>query len=118
MNLLDRRELRSFHSFLDQIWHKYDVDGSNSISVKETKQLLVDISGHKRVNQQDCRAFVKHIETTYRDPGSVPRNAIKREHLESFIQGGIELDEERIEDLATVFPLQYLSMFEQMKKRN
>ena len=30
---------------------------------------------------------------------------------------GIELDEERIENLATVFPLQYLSMFEVMRKR-
>ena len=30
---------------------------------------------------------------------------------------GIELDEERIEDLATVFPLQYLSMFENMPRR-
>ena len=31
---------------------------------------------------------------------------------------GIELDEERIENLASVFPLQYLIMFEQMKKGN
>ena len=31
---------------------------------------------------------------------------------------GIVLDEERIENLATVFPLQYLIMFEQMKKRS
>ena len=29
---------------------------------------------------------------------------------------GVVLDEERIENLATVFPLQYLIMFEQMKK--
>ena len=31
---------------------------------------------------------------------------------------GVVLDEERIENLASVFPLQYLIMFEQMKKRN
>jgi len=31
---------------------------------------------------------------------------------------GVVLDEERIENLATVFPLQYLIMFEQMKKRS
>ena len=30
----------------------------------------------------------------------------------------VVLDEERIENLASVFPLQYLTMFEQMKKRN
>ena len=30
---------------------------------------------------------------------------------------GIELDEERVENLATVFPLQYLNMFEVMRKR-
>ena len=29
---------------------------------------------------------------------------------------GIKLDEERIENLAAVFPLQYLSMFEVMRK--
>ena len=29
---------------------------------------------------------------------------------------GIELDDERIENLATVFPLQYLSMLEVMRK--
>ena len=31
---------------------------------------------------------------------------------------GVELDDERIENLADVFPLQYLTMFEQMKKGN
>ena len=31
---------------------------------------------------------------------------------------GVELDDERIENLASVFPLQYLSMFEQMRKGN
>ena len=31
---------------------------------------------------------------------------------------GVELDDERIENLASVFPLQYLNMFEQMKKGN
>jgi len=29
---------------------------------------------------------------------------------------GVELDEERIENLTSVFPLQYLSMFEQLSK--
>jgi len=29
---------------------------------------------------------------------------------------GVELDEERIENLTSVFPLQYLSMFEQFSK--
>ena len=32
------------------------------------------------------------------------------------ITGGVVLDDERIENLAAVFPLQYLIMFEQMKK--
>ena len=31
---------------------------------------------------------------------------------------GVVLDEERIEDLTSVFPLQYLSMYEQMNKYN
>ena len=31
---------------------------------------------------------------------------------------GVELDDERIENLADVFPLQYLTMFEQMRKGN
>ena len=31
---------------------------------------------------------------------------------------GVELNDERIENLASVFPLQYLSMFEQMRKGN
>ena len=31
---------------------------------------------------------------------------------------GVELDEEKIDNLTKVFPLQYLSMFEQMKKGN
>ena len=29
---------------------------------------------------------------------------------------GVELDEERLENLTSVFPLQYLSMFEQLSK--
>ena len=31
---------------------------------------------------------------------------------------GVELDEEKIDNLTKVFPLQYLSMFEQMRRRN
>ena len=31
---------------------------------------------------------------------------------------GVELDEEKIDNLTNVFPLQYLSMFEQMRKGN
>ena len=34
------------------------------------------------------------------------------------LPGGVELDNERIENLADVFPLQYLTMFEQMRKGN
>ena len=31
---------------------------------------------------------------------------------------GVELDEEKVDNLTKVFPLQYLSMFEQMRKSN
>ena len=34
------------------------------------------------------------------------------------LPAGVELDDERIENLADVFPLQYLTMFEQMRKGN
>ena len=72
------------------------------------------------------------IKTIFEEDGSIKEN-IKKEanyrigfckevtkaaipKLIKKLPKGIELDEERIEDLATVFPLQYLSMFEQMKK--
>mgnify|MGYP001156689573 FL=1 len=73
------------------------------------------------------------IKTIFEEDGSIKEN-IKKEanyrigfckevtkaaipKLIKKLPKGIELDEERIEDLATVFPLQYLSMFEQMKKK-
>ena len=72
------------------------------------------------------------IKTIFEEDGSIKEN-IKKEanyrigfckevtkaaipKLIKKLPEGIELDEERIENLATVFPLQYLSMFEQMKK--
>jgi hypothetical protein len=100
MAVFGRREERSFDSFIDQIWRKYDVDGSNSISEIETKQLLIDISGHKHVNQQECKAFVKHIETSYLDPGQVPKNGIEKDHIAVFIENGIGMDENQRKDYA------------------
>ena len=72
------------------------------------------------------------IKTIFEEDGSIKEN-IKKEanyrigfckevtkaaipKLIKKLPKGIELDEEKIEDLATVLPLQYLSMFEQMKK--
>ena len=90
---LGRREAIVLNSFIDQIWHKYDIDGSNSICVEETKQLLIDISGHKRVNKRECKAFVKHVESLYLDPGEAPSESIQKEHLTWFIEGGIAMEE-------------------------
>ena len=90
---LGRREAIVLNSFIDQIWHKYDIDGSNSICVEETKQMLIDISGHKRVNKRECKAFVKHVENLYLDPGEAPSESIQKEHLTWFIEGGIAMEE-------------------------
>ena len=45
------------------------------------------------------------------------RNKLAIPKLIKKLPEGVELDEKRIENLATVFPLQYLSMFETMRKR-
>ena len=74
------------------------------------------------------------IKTIFEEDGSIKEN-IKKEanyrigfckevtkaaipKLIKKLPEGVELNEDRIENLATVFPLQYLSMFEHMKRGN
>ena len=56
-------------------------------------------------------------ESTYRINFCKAETKLAIPKLIKKLPEGIELDEERIENLATVFPLQYLSMFEVMRKR-
>ena len=56
-------------------------------------------------------------ESTYRINFCKEETKLAIPKLIKKLPEGIELDEERIENLATVFPLQYLSMFEVMRKR-
>ena len=55
-------------------------------------------------------------ESTYRINFCKAETKLAIPKLIKKLPEGIELDEERIENLATVFPLQYLSMFEVMRK--
>ena len=55
-------------------------------------------------------------ESTYRINFCKEETKLAIPKLIKKLPEGIELDEERIENLATVFPLQYLSMFEVMRK--
>ena len=56
-------------------------------------------------------------ESTYRINFCKAETKLAIPKLIKKLPEGIELDEERIDNLATVFPLQYLSMFEVMRKR-
>ena len=56
-------------------------------------------------------------ESTYRINFCKEETKLAIPKLIKKLPEGIELDEERVENLATVFPLQYLSMFEVMRKR-
>ena len=56
-------------------------------------------------------------ESTYRINFCKAETKLAIPKLIKKLPEGIELDEERIENLATVFPLQYLRMFEVMRKR-
>ena len=55
-------------------------------------------------------------ESTYRINFCKAETKLAIPKLVKKLPGGIELDDERIENLANVFPLQYLSMFEVMQK--
>ena len=55
-------------------------------------------------------------ESTYRINFCKAETKLAIPKLIKKLPEGIELDDERIENLATVFPLQYLSMFEVMRK--
>ena len=55
-------------------------------------------------------------ESTYRINYCKEETKLAIPKLIKKLPEGIELDDERIENLATVFPLQYLSMFELMRK--
>ena len=73
--------------FIDSIWSKYDVDNSNTISVKETKQLIIDITGHEHVSNEKCHEFVKYIDGPNGD-GEIDKN-----ELISFIETGTLMSE-------------------------
>ena len=55
-------------------------------------------------------------ESTYRINFCKAETKLAIPKLIKKLHEGIEIDDERIENLATVFPLQYLSMFEVMRK--
>ena len=57
------------------------------------------------------------IEATYRINFCKAETKLAIPKLIKKLPEGIELDQERIEDLAAVFPLQYLRMFEAMQKK-
>ena len=57
-------------------------------------------------------------EATYRINFCKEQTKLAIPKLIKKLPKGVVLDEERIENLASVFPLQYLIMFKQMKKQN
>ena len=66
--LLDKicdKEKLELIEYVDSIWDKYDLNGSNAIDAKEVKQLIVDITGHD-VPDLNCVKFVKYIEANRR----------------------------------------------------
>mgnify|MGYP001214227324 CR=1 FL=1 len=62
--------------------------------------------------------FIENIkkECTYRINFCKVETKLAIPKLIKKLPEGIELDDERIENLATVFPLQYLNMLEVMRK--
>ena len=90
-DLLDKvcdKEKRLLIEYVDSIWEKYDLDGSNTIDAKEVKQLIVDITGHKNVPDLNCVQFVEHIES---QSEGVNNGEVDKDELLYFIEDGIAL---------------------------
>ena len=79
--------------YIDSIWHKYDVDNSNSIGLTEVKQLILDISGHDHVSDDECLDFIKYIESQSSDNGDY-NGTIEKEELLSFLEVTTSMSED------------------------
>ena len=86
--------------YIDSIWHKYDVDNSNSISLKEVKQLILDITGHDHVSDDECLEFIQYIESQSSDNGNL-NNEIEKEELLSFLENAISMSENERKDFGS-----------------
>ncbi len=93
-------ELCVLSELIDTIWSTYDVDGSNTISVDETKQLLLDITGHQSVSRKECEQFVKTLDTQG-DVGGESDSVIEKEELIFFVDDSIHMDAKQREAFAT-----------------
>eukprot|EP00942_MAST-04A_sp_MAST-4A-sp1_P000072 g72.t1 len=86
--------------YIDSIWSKYDVDNSNSISLKEVKQLILDITGHDHVSDDECLEFIQYIESQSSDNGNL-NNEIEKEELLSFLEDAISMSENERKDFGS-----------------
>ena len=75
--------------YIDSIWSKYDVDNSNSISLKEVKQLILDITGHDHVSDDECLEFIQYIESQWKSKRGMnaPQNQnVKIKNMSIYIE--------------------------------
>ncbi len=88
---------------IERIWHKYDINNSNSIDTKEAKQMMIDITGHKNVSENHVKTFIAHVENkAYKATGQKPNGTLKKNELLNFLEhgihnNGIHMDEEQQE---------------------
>ena len=89
-------EARLLNLAIDSIWNDYDADGSNTIDADEAKQMIVDITGNKKVSKRDVRDFIAHIEKeAFEATGQKPNGVLEKEELIYFVQHGLALTDEQ-----------------------
>jgi hypothetical protein len=95
-------ETRLLNLAIDSIWNDYDTDHSNTIDANEAKQMIVDITGNKKVSKRDVTNFIAHIEKeAFETTGEAPNGVLEREELVYFVQYGLALTDEQRETYAS-----------------
>eukprot|EP00942_MAST-04A_sp_MAST-4A-sp1_P008425 g8425.t1 len=93
-------EQQKLLDYFDEIWHKYDVDGSNTISVQETKQLLEDMTGRGNITVKECKQFVAWLIRNSEEPAT-SSGAIDNIHLMDFVDEFLSMSTDQREEYAT-----------------
>ena len=112
-NTYHPNEARLLNLAIDSIWNDYDLDGSNTIDADEAKQMIVDITGNKKVSKRDVRDFKKR---PLRQPGKSRTVFWRKEELIYFVQHGLALTDEQRAAYASRGAFQKIDFFDGFDK--
>eukprot|EP00942_MAST-04A_sp_MAST-4A-sp1_P003591 g3591.t1 len=103
-------ELSILQAYIDTIWIKYDTDGTGTISVDETKQLLSEITGHESISHEECEQFVKTLDEQKKLKDHKVNHVIDKDEFIFFVDDMMQMSIDDRKEYATRGSFQQILM--------